>query len=109
MTSQVKAALALAGTLAVVLGSGGTAGAQTGQELFAAKGCIACHGLIGKKSIQPTYPKLAGQYAEYLFMQLKAFKTQGRKGGQAALMWGMAARLSEAEMRKISDFLAGVK
>ncbi len=109
MTSQLKTALALAGALAVVLASGGTAGAQTGQELFAAKGCVACHGPTGKKSILPIYPKLAGQYAEYLVLQLKAFKTQERKGPQAALMWGMAAQLSEAEMQKISDFLAKVK
>jgi cytochrome c len=85
------------------------AAAADGKALFASKGCTACHGPGGKHPIQPAYPKLAGQNADYLLVQLKAFKSQERKSGQAALMWGMAAQLSDEEMEAISQYLSKEK
>lgn len=84
---------------------GSPAAAQDGKTLFNQKGCPACHGPNGDKPLQPTYAKLAGQNAEYLVVQLKAFKAQERKSGQSALMWGMAAQLSESEMQAIAEWL----
>lgn len=83
--------------------------AQTGQEVFNAKGCPACHGPDGRKTLLPTYPKLGGQNAPYLVLTLKAYKAQERKGEQATVMWGMAAQLNEAEMQAIADFLSKVE
>lgn len=80
-----------------------------GKDLFNAKGCAACHGPDGKKPILPVYPKLAGQNAPYLEAQLKDFKSQKRKSGQSALMWGMAAQLSDSDMKAISEYLQSVK
>ena len=87
----------------------GPAAAQDGKTVYAQKGCAACHGPKGDKPLQPSYPKLDGQNADYLVAQLKAFKTQQRKSGQAALMWGMAAQLSDAEMVAVSKWLQAQK
>ena len=87
----------------------GEAKAQDGKNLYMTKGCMACHGADGKAPIMPIYPKLNGQNSAYLVAQMQAFKTQQRKGGQAALMWGMAAQLSDDDMKKIADYLQGVK
>lgn len=89
--------------------SAAPAAAQDGKAVFTAKGCPACHGPNGDKPLQPAYAKLAGQNAEYLVAQLKAFKSQERKGAQSALMWGMAAQLSDNDMKAIADYLSKQK
>lgn len=100
---------ALGAALAVGVSGASPAIAQTGKALYVAKGCLACHGPDGKAPIQPAYPKMDGQNAEYLVIQLKAYKSQERKGGQAVMMWGMAAQLNDGEMEKIADYLSKVK
>src|SRR6516164_4411449 len=58
--------------------------------------CSSCHGLNGN-SISPTFPRLAGQRAEYLETQLKAFRDKTRADPHAhTYMWGMAAHLSDS-------------
>ena len=93
----------------LALSGPGTAVAQQGMDLFAAKGCPACHGPDGKKSLLPTYPKLAGQNAAYLVLAMKAYRAQDRKGEQATVMWGMAGQLKDDEMEKVADALSKVK
>ena len=101
--------MGLAAMVVLLAASGpGTAAAQTGLEIFTAKGCHACHGPDGKKPILPTYPKLAGQSAPYLVLAMKAYRAQERKGEQAPAMWGMAAQLKDDEMQKIADALSKV-
>ena len=69
--------------------------------------CIACHGANGV-AIAPTYPNLAGQKADYMVAQLKAFKSGERKGGSAAIMAPMAAGLSEQDMMDISAYFSSL-
>jgi cytochrome c553 len=65
--------------------------AARGEKLAADKkvangqSCIDCHGAQGAKPIDPTYPVLAGQYADYLFHTLQAYRDGGR---EHALMSG---------------------
>ena len=55
--------------------------------------CGTCHGPQGN-NIQPKFPLLAGQNANYLAAQLKAFRSQARGDPDAiGYMWGMAAEL----------------
>ena len=110
MKIQPKIALGIAGAVALaLLLSAGSAAAQTGAELYTAKGCVACHGPNGTKPMLPTYPKLAGQNAAYLTYALKAYKGQERSGAQAPLMVGMAGQLNDAEIEKIANYLAKVE
>ena len=67
--------------------------------------CAACHGLDGN-STDPQYPKLAGQHETYIWRQLKLFKSGERVN---PIMQGMAAPLSEQDMRDIGAFFATQK
>ena len=64
--------------------------------------CAACHNADGNASIAIN-PKLAQQHPEYLLKQLQEFKSGKRK---EAVMQGMVASLSDADMRNISYWLA---
>ena len=57
----------------------------------------------------PNYPSLAGQNAAYLEGALKAYKTQERKGYQAAIMYGMAAALSDQDIANLAAFYSEIK
>lgn len=81
------------------------ADAAAGQAKSAT--CVACHGANGI-SVVPIYPKLAGQHAAYLEASLKAYRSQERKGGQAAIMWGMAAGLSDEDIADLSAYYASL-
>ena len=65
-----------------------------------ARACQVCHGQ-GGKSQNPTYPRLAGQHAQYIIKQLKAFKSGTRKD---PIMNGMAATLSLEDMEDVAAF-----
>ena len=70
-----------------------------GQASFTA--CAACHGADGNSAIT-TNPKLAHQHPEYLVKQLQEFKSGKRAN---AVMSGMAATLSEDDMRNVAAWL----
>ena len=67
--------------------------------------CAACHGLDGN-SANPQYPKIAGQHERYLWRQLQLFKSGER---QNAIMQGIAATLTQQDMRDIGAFFATQK
>lgn len=62
--------------------------------------CTACHGVDGN-SVNPIWPNLAGQGAEYTYQQLAAFKSKARNN---AVMWPIANSLSEKDMWEIADY-----
>jgi cytochrome c553 len=68
--------------------------------------CSSCHG-FGGRSISPTFPRLAGQRAEYIETQLKAFRDHTRADPHAhTYMWGMAAHLSDPLIHGIAGYYA---
>ena len=85
-----------------------TPSASKGAALYAAKGCSACHGADGKRTTISTYPKLAGQSPEYAYNQMKDIKSGARSNGQAIVMKGIIATVSDEEMRIIADWLGGL-
>ncbi|MFC4698803.1 c-type cytochrome [Glaciecola siphonariae] len=72
--------------------------------------CAACHGTDGNSAI-PLNPKIAGQHAGYIYKQLKEFKLAGQTGGKEgrnnAVMNGMAAPLSDQDMKDLAVYFAG--
>jgi len=64
--------------------------------------CASCHGADGNSG-SPAYPKLAQQHPDYLVKQLQDFKSGKRAN---AIMSGMAAGLSDADMKNVSAWLA---
>ena len=67
--------------------------------------CQACHGPDGN-SPTPTFPILAGQHADYMFLVLKEYKSGVRKN---AIMGAQAAPLSEQDMKDLAAFYASQK
>ena len=94
---------------------------KSAQQLWrggnAARGvpaCAACHSPTGA-GIPKNYPRLAGQYADYTYAQLKAFKTgergadPGGKDVNGRVMNTIAQQLTDAQMKALSDYVAGLR
>lgn len=79
--------------------------AQKSAEQTINNVCAACHGADGNSAISLN-PKLAGQHPEYLEKQLAEFKSGKRAN---AVMSGMAAGLSEQEMKDIAAYFSAKK
>lgn len=77
-------------------------GRGTGTAPKASQTCVACHGTDGV-GIMPEYPNLSGQHADYLAAALRAYKGGQRKN---AIMAGMAAPLSEQDIRELARYYA---
>lgn len=63
--------------------------------------CAACHGIDGGQPTTPEYPKLSGQYPDYLAKALRDYKSGARKN---AIMAGMAAGLSDKDIENVSAY-----
>jgi cytochrome c553 len=82
---------------------------EADTAMLANQVCASCHGPRGD-SISPGFPKVAGQRAEYLENQLKAFRDRTRADPMAqAYMWGMTSQLSDDTIRKLASFYSGQK
>jgi cytochrome c553 len=79
-------------------------------ELLTKGGCVACHGADFNKPIDPSYPKVAGQHADYLFVALKSYKVEGQAtwGRSNAIMGGVAKQFSNAELKELSKYISSL-
>jgi cytochrome c553 len=67
--------------------------------------CASCHGAAGH-GIPAQYPRLAGQYPDLTLGWLKAYATGGRPH---PVMSPIASKLAEADMKVLSDYVAGLR
>ncbi|MBC7501920.1 MAG: cytochrome c [Herminiimonas sp.] len=87
--------------------------AQAGGNIAAGKAvaekysCAACHGKDFNSPIDPSYPKLAGQHADYLEQALNAYKrgVDAMNGRGNAIMAGQAKPLSPQDVKDVSAYL----
>lgn len=100
--AKIPRVVAAAGGGKAVAASQESASADASAGQVAAAACFACHGNNGK-SVNPEWPNLAGQHANYLVDSLKAFKSKTRVND---MMSPMAAGLSDADIRNVSAFFA---
>jgi cytochrome c len=56
-----------------------------------------------------TYPKLAGQNADYAYNQMIDIKSGARNNGQTAAMKGVMGLVNDDEIREIANWLATLK
>lgn len=68
--------------------------------------CSGCHSPNGA-GIPAQYPRLAGQHVEYTEAQLLAFRSGARANN--AQMTAIAAKMNDAEIKAVSDYLAGLR
>ncbi len=80
------------------------------MELVVKGACGSCHGESFSKPIDPSYPKIAGQHSDYLFVALKAYKTEHNPliGRGNAIMGGIAKQYSNAEMKELAAYVASL-
>jgi cytochrome c553 len=94
---------------------------KSGQALYrggvAATGlpaCSSCHSPNGA-GIPKNYPRLAGQFADYTYAQLKAFKGGDRgadkegRDPQGGIMSAVAQKMSDEQMKAVADYTAGLR
>ncbi len=72
--------------------------------------CASCHGANYSKPVDGTYPKLAGQHADYLYVALKAYKTDGNAqvGRNNAIMSAQVKQFSNAELKAMANYLGSL-
>ena len=82
-------------------------GSAKAMELLAKGACVSCHGESLSKPIDPSYPKIAGQHSDYLFVALKAYKVDGNPqvGRGNAIMGGVAKQFTNAELKELANYI----
>jgi cytochrome c553 len=70
--------------------------------------CAGCHGPTGA-GMPAQFPRLAGQYAEYTDLQLKNFRSEERSNDAERVMRTIADKLSDKQIKALSDYVAGLR
>jgi cytochrome c553 len=80
------------------------------QALLAKANCSSCHGSNFSKPIDPSYPRLAGQHADYLLVALKAYKTENhaKVGRNNVIMASMAKQYTNDELKQLAGYLSSL-
>ncbi|WP_299597973.1 c-type cytochrome [uncultured Microbulbifer sp.] len=82
---------------------------RAGNTASGVPACMGCHSPTGQGNAPAGYPRLSGQYAEYVEKQLKAFRAGTRANdGDARTMRTVAKQLSDAEIKAVANFVAGL-
>ena len=98
-TASAALAAFFAAALAAPSGNVHAAGGDYRRGLEKSQVCQSCHGRTGNESLQPSYPKLAGQHADYLEHALKSYRDGTRNN---AVMAGFAAGLSDQDIADLA-------
>lgn len=72
--------------------------------------CVSCHGPGFAKPIDPSYPKVAGQYSDYLYSALKSYKTDGNAhvGRSNGIMAGIAKQFTNSELKQLAQYIGSL-
>lgn len=88
---------------------------ELGQKLYragdASKGlsaCAGCHGPAGA-GLPAQYPRLGGQWADYIEAQLKAFRAQERANDPNKMMRTVAIKMTDPEIKAVANYIAGLR
>ena len=78
--------------------------------LVAKGACVSCHGDNFNKPIDPSYPKIAGQHGDYLFVALKSYKIEGNStwGRNNGVMAGIAKQYSNDELKELAKYVSAL-
>ncbi len=68
--------------------------------------CAGCHGPNAEGNGPANFPRLGGQQAEYLLIQLEAFASSARTNDMNGMMKNIATRMSQKEMEAVAAYLA---
>ncbi len=71
--------------------------------------CMACHGATGAGNPAAKFPALAGQHDVYIETQLKAFRAMERANDAGQMMRGVAAKMTDQEIKAVSSYIQGLQ
>jgi cytochrome c553 len=89
------------------LATAGQAVYRGGNGSSGVAACSGCHSPNGA-GIPAQYPRLKGQHSEYTTTQLKAFRSGERANDPASMMRAIAARMSDAEIAAVAEYISGL-
>ncbi len=83
---------------------------EKGKQLSEKFNCASCHGKDFNTPIDPSYPKLAGQHADYLEHALSSYKrgASAANGRGNPIMAGQVAALSKDDMKNLAAYLSAL-
>lgn len=81
---------------------------RAGDQAKGLPACAACHGPTGA-GMPAQYPRIAGQFVEYTELQLKSFRAGERKNDPNKMMRVVALKMTDAEIKAVSDYVAGLR
>lgn len=73
--------------------------------------CFSCHGEGFAKPIDPAYPKVAGQHADYVYAALKSYQrdaSKGMVGRSNGVMAGIAKQFTLQELKQLSSYIGSL-
>ena len=100
--NKITIAAALLALTAGWAASAAAADIEAGRKLGDTQ-CAACHGKDGKSPIDPSYPKIAGQYQDYMIKVLGDYQSGARKN---PIMGGIAKPLSKADIENVAAYFS---
>ena len=83
---------------------------EAAAALLTKGACSSCHGADYNQPIDPSYPKIAGQHADYLYVALKSYQTDGNPniGRNNAIMGGIARQFTPAELKTMANHIGAL-
>lgn len=93
-----------AAAFVLAAGAAQAADLDAGRKIAEAQ-CAACHGKDGKSPIDPSYPKIAGQYVDYLSKAIGDYQRGDRKN---PIMAGIAKPLSKRDIDNVAAYFASL-
>ena len=91
------------------IGVAQAASADKGKALVEKANCASCHGAGLNAPILPAYPKLAGQYPDYLYYALRAYQVGGNNaqfGRNNAVMSSQVQSFSDADLQDMAAYIS---
>jgi cytochrome c553 len=106
---MMKSALILV-LLSASIGIAHAGNVAKGKELVEKNNCAACHGVGLKVPVAPAYPKIAGQYADYLYYALLSYQVDGNSlfGRNNAIMQSQVKQFSDKDLRDMAAYIASI-
>lgn len=80
-------------------------------ELLKKTNCASCHGENFSTPIDASYPKIAGQHADYLYVALKSYTVDNNPniGRSNPIMSGMARQYTPAQLKELANYLGSLQ
>ena len=85
-------------------------GPAQAMALVTRGGCVSCHGDNFSRPVDPSYPRIAGQHADYLYVALKSYKTTDKEqiGRSQPVMAGIAKQFSNEELKILAEYVGSL-